>query len=79
MAGQAIEGLNLGAMHKRAAIQSLTRRLGGFVRGLGLDELTVRTIVETVVADMPDHPTRSALPRRFSSDDRRIRFITHTE
>ncbi|KST56638.1 hypothetical protein AO398_10225 [Methylobacterium sp. GXS13] len=48
-------------MHKRAVFQSLTRRLDGFTRGLGLDELTVRTMVETVVADMPDQSDEERL------------------
>ncbi|MHC2106396.1 MULTISPECIES: hypothetical protein [unclassified Methylobacterium] len=36
-------------------------RLDGFARGLGLDEGTTRTIVETVVADMPDQSDEERL------------------
>lgn len=38
----------------RTTVQQMMRRLDGFARGLGLDEATVRTIVEKVVADMPE-------------------------
>ena len=43
------------ALHERAAIQYMMRRLDGFARGLGLDQATTRGIVEQVVADMPLH------------------------
>ena len=36
------------------AIQRMMLRLGGFARGLRLDEAAMRGIVEKVVADMPD-------------------------
>ncbi|CAA2161207.1 hypothetical protein MBRA_06367 [Methylobacterium brachiatum] len=45
----------------RPAVQQMMRRLDGFARGLGLDEGTTRTIVETVVTDMPDEPDEEHL------------------
>jgi len=45
----------------RPAVQQMMRRLDGFARGLGLDEATTRTIVETVVADMPDQSDEERL------------------
>jgi hypothetical protein len=55
-----------GTDHERTAIQYMMRRLDGFARGLVLDEATTRTIIETVVADMPDqmHEDRLAEARR---------------
>ncbi|MCJ2021550.1 hypothetical protein MKK84_29745 [Methylobacterium sp. E-065] len=40
------------ATHKRATVQHLMRRLDGFARGVGLDEVIMRQIVEKVVAEM---------------------------
>jgi hypothetical protein len=40
------------AAHERAAVQHMMRRLDGFARGLGLDEATMRQIVERVAAEM---------------------------
>lgn len=45
----------------RAAVHRAMARLDGFARGLGLDEATTRTIVETVVADMPDQSDEERL------------------
>ena len=39
---------------ERATIQFMMRRLDGFARGLGLDGVATRQIVEQVVADMPE-------------------------
>ena len=44
-----------------AAVQRTMTRLDGFTRGVGLDALTVRLIVEEVIAGMPE-----------SSDDERL-------
>jgi hypothetical protein len=41
------------AMHERAAIQHMMRRLHGFAGGLGLDERDTRRIAEGVAVDMP--------------------------
>jgi hypothetical protein len=49
------------AIHERAAIQHLMRRLDGFARGLGLDEAATRQIVEKVYADMPVHTDEERL------------------
>lgn len=38
----------------REAVQRLMRQLHGYAQGLGLDDATVREIVERVVAGMPD-------------------------
>ncbi|MET0531758.1 MAG: hypothetical protein ABW003_26075 [Microvirga sp.] len=38
----------------KAAVHRAMARLNGFARGLGLDEATTHTIVEKVVADMPE-------------------------
>jgi hypothetical protein len=46
---------DLEAMHGRAAIQPMMRRLDGYARGLGPDEATTRQIVGKVVADMTVH------------------------
>ncbi|MGU3329379.1 hypothetical protein ACLBXB_20810 [Methylobacterium mesophilicum] len=45
----------------KAAVHRMMARLDGFARGLGLDEGTTRTIVETVVADMPDQSDEERL------------------
>ena len=39
-----------------AAVQQMMRCLDGVARVLGLDEATMRAIVEKVAADMPDQP-----------------------
>jgi hypothetical protein len=39
----------------RVAVRQMMRGLDGFARSLGLDEGATRTIVEKVIADMPEH------------------------
>lgn len=47
--------------HERAAIQHMMRRLDGFARGLGLDEVATRRIDEQIAAEMPDQSDEERL------------------
>lgn len=51
------------AQRGRALIQRMTRRLDGFVRGLGLDKAGTRQIGQRVVADMPVHTDEERLTK----------------
>ncbi|WP_091927513.1 hypothetical protein [Methylobacterium sp. yr668] len=41
-------------LRHQATTQRMMRRLGGFARGLGLDEAATWEIVEQIAADLPD-------------------------
>ena len=49
------------ATHERAAIQFMMRRLDGFARGLGLDEATMRQVIEKIAADMAERSDEERL------------------
>jgi hypothetical protein len=60
--GASGEGMSEDPNHE-IVVARLIRQLYGFADGLGLDEFTVRMIVERVIADMPLAPDGDRLAR----------------
>ncbi len=48
-------------LRRQAAVQRMMRRPDGFARGLGLDEVAPRRIVEQIAAAMPDQDDEARL------------------
>ncbi|MGU3475610.1 hypothetical protein [Methylobacterium sp. D48H] len=48
-------------LRHQATTQRMMRRLGGFARGLGLDEAATWEIVEQIAADLPDRDDEDQL------------------
>jgi hypothetical protein len=49
------------AAYERAAVHYMMRRLGGFARGLGLDDAATWEIVTKIAADMPERSDEDRL------------------